>query len=76
VLLLTTRSTSRKPAWNNYAEDVTSFYLALLFQATGYLAGENAPPQLNFILGRGDPVVMLGTVPVLPSRPPCVARTA
>jgi hypothetical protein len=59
VLLLTTPLDAQKPPWNNYAEDVTSFYLALVAQATAYLAGEDAPPRLNFTLGRGDPVVAL-----------------
>src|SRR5205814_693823 len=66
-LLLTTPLDDQTPAWNNYAEDVTSFYLALLMQATGYLAGESVPPQLNFALGRGDPVVALRGVPALVS---------
>ncbi len=69
VLLLTTPLDTRGPAWNDYAEDVTSFYVALLSQATGYLAGEVAPPQLNFTLGRGDPVVRLPSVPALVGPP-------
>lgn len=69
VLLLTTPLDKQEPAWNNYVEDATSFYLAILLQAMGYLAGENAPPQLNFTLGRGDPVVILGIVPVLAEPP-------
>jgi hypothetical protein len=67
VLLLTTPLDEQTPPWNNYAEDVTSFYLALVMQATGYLAGESAAPRLNFELGRGDPVVVLRGVPALTS---------
>ena len=67
VLLLTTPLDEQTPAWNNYAEELTSFYLALLMQATSYLAGESVPPQRNFILGRGDPVVTLIPGPAVAS---------
>jgi hypothetical protein len=59
VLLLTTPLDDQVPLWNNYAEEVTSFYLALLMQTTSYLAGESVAPQRNFMLGQGDPVVTL-----------------
>jgi hypothetical protein len=69
VLLLTTPLDKQEPLWHNYLEDVTVFYLELLTQATGYLAGETASPQLNFTLGRGDPVATLGAVPPLAAFP-------
>ena len=69
VLLLTTPLDDQTPAWNNYAELGASFYLAIVRQATMYLAGESSAPQRNFTLGRGDPVVALvpGPAVVLPS---------
>jgi Aerotolerance regulator N-terminal len=65
TLLFTTPLDEQDPRWNNYAENVTSFYLALVSQATGYLAGETAAPQLNFTLGQGDPLVALPAGPAL-----------
>jgi hypothetical protein len=59
VLLFTTPLDEQKPAWNNYDEQVTSFYLALLSQATSYLAGENVAVRLNFTLGHGETIVAL-----------------
>jgi hypothetical protein len=55
--------------WNNYAKEGTHFYATILLQATGYLAGESTPPQLNFILGRGDPVVSTGPLPAIAGQP-------
>jgi hypothetical protein len=69
VLLLTTPLDKQEVLWHNYLEDVTEFYLELLMQATGYLAGETVPPQLNFMLGHGDPVVALGAMPALAAPP-------
>lgn len=65
TLLFTTPLDDQQPPWNNYHENVTSFYVALLSQATGYLAGESTVPQLNFVLGHGDPVVALPAGPAL-----------
>jgi hypothetical protein len=59
ALLFTTPLGVPQPEWNNYLEDVADFELALLYQATAYLAGESVPPQLNFTLGRGDPVLAM-----------------
>jgi hypothetical protein len=63
VLMLTTPLDAQQPVWNNYRESVTKFLPSLLMQATGYLAGEADAPQLNFTLGRGDPVVTLAAGP-------------
>jgi hypothetical protein len=48
VVQFTTPLDDREPRWNNYAEDLTSFYLALAKLATSYLTGEAKGVQLNF----------------------------
>jgi hypothetical protein len=68
TLLFTTPLDEQQPPWNNYMENVApSFYVGLLSEATAYLAGESALPQLNFVLGQGDPVVTLPAGPALES---------
>jgi hypothetical protein len=52
VLLLTTPLDDRKPRWNNYGENISSFYLALMSLMTAYLTGEDKGVQLNFDAGQ------------------------
>ncbi len=65
TLLFTTPLDEQDPRWNNYTVNLNSFYVALLSEATRYLAGESVAPQLNFTLGRGDPVVVVPPGPAL-----------
>jgi hypothetical protein len=55
VLLLTTPP--GRPKWNNYLEDKNSFYPALAGRAVGWLTGDVDRPSLNFIAGKGVPLV-------------------
>jgi hypothetical protein len=59
VLQFTTPLDPRQPAWNNYDAKITSFYLALMWQSSRYLCGEQATPTLNFRLGLEEPAVAL-----------------
>jgi hypothetical protein len=66
TLLFTTPLDEQQPPWNNYHEMVSpSFFLGLVREATAYLGGESIEPQLNFVFGRGDPMVALPAGPAL-----------
>lgn len=59
VLLFTTPLDRRTPEWNNYAEQITSFYLALIRQSARALCEATETRDLNFVLGRDEPSVAL-----------------
>jgi hypothetical protein len=59
VLLFTTSLDERQPAWNNYDAKITSFYLALMWQSSRYLCGQDEGQPLNFTLGRDEPTIVL-----------------
>jgi hypothetical protein len=61
VLLLTTPMDARQPAWNNYGEELTSFYLALTMMCARHLCPDPANAQLNFEFGPTPPIVNKGT---------------
>jgi hypothetical protein len=61
VLLFTTgfdgrRDKNERQYWNNYLE--SSFYLVLVNQCVGYLAGDAEEPTLNFLAGQTVPVLL------------------
>jgi hypothetical protein len=57
VLLLTTTMDARAPAWNNYDENLTSFYLALTMMCGKHLCPAPANPTMNFQFGPEPPLV-------------------
>jgi hypothetical protein len=57
VLLLTTTMDARAPAWNNYDENLTSFYLALTMMGAKHLCPAPANPMVNFQFGPEPPLV-------------------
>ena len=60
VLLLTTPVDNRKPPWNNFMEDETTFCVVLPGLCANYLAGDPEEVRLNFTARSGQaPVVPL-----------------
>ena len=57
VLLLTTTMDERKPAWNDYDEKLTSFYIALTMMCAKHLCPEPASVKLNYQFGQAPPLV-------------------
>ncbi len=57
VLLLTTPMDERTPAWNNYDQRVTSFYITLTSLCARHLLAEPAGARMNHIFGQTPPVV-------------------
>ena len=47
----------RKPAWNNYLETLTSFYVVLVGQVARHLTGDDNPVRCNFATPGAEPVV-------------------
>ncbi len=67
VVAFTTPLDDREPRWNNYAESLTSFPLALALMTTRYLTGEDKAVRLNFSCGLDEPQVLLPPAPRFPS---------
>jgi hypothetical protein len=67
VVQFTTPLDDREPRWNNYAEDLTSLYLALTKLVTSYLTGEAKGVQLNFDAGPEPPRLALPLSPRYPT---------
>jgi len=63
VLMFTTALDPRQPAWNNYLENLSSFYPILIALCTDYLAGQVEAEQLNFVCGQDEPKVPLPISP-------------
>lgn len=59
VILFTTPLDARTPRWNDYLEDDRSFYVASLGICSSYLTGQSDALKCNFLVGQGDPFVML-----------------
>jgi hypothetical protein len=57
VLLLTTTMDDRKPAWNDYDEKLTSFYIAVTMMCAKHLCPEPANVKLNYQFGQEPPLV-------------------
>jgi aerotolerance regulator-like protein/VWA domain-containing protein len=67
VVAFTTPLDDLEPHWNNYAESLTSFPLALAMMTTRYLTGEDKAVRLNFSCGVEEPQVLLPPAPRFPS---------
>ena len=57
VIEFTTTLDPRMPAWNNYLETLTSFYVVLVGQTAKYLTGETAGARCNFTAPGDEPTV-------------------
>jgi hypothetical protein len=57
VLQFTTTLDLRQPAWNNYLESLTSFYVVLVSQTAKHLTGDDNPVRCNFTTPGDEPVV-------------------
>jgi hypothetical protein len=62
VLLFTTPLHVHDKPWNNYLENLTSFYVILATKATNYLAGDIEAVTLNFTSGQTAPSLPVSLV--------------
>jgi hypothetical protein len=59
VLLFTTALDARQPAWNNYVDVVTTFYVALAQVTMGYLIGDVQDGSFNHVIDGRELLVPL-----------------
>lgn len=67
VLLFTTALDGRRPEWNDYLQNLSSFYVVLAKLSVGYLAGDASESNLNHQLTVATS--RLGVLVTLPSSP-------